>query len=75
MAASQVLNILGATLGFIGALLLYKGSFALIPMSNWESMDTIEAKTKANRRLQILQRSGLSFVMASFATQIIAQFV
>jgi hypothetical protein len=72
-----LINLAAAVLGAVGAIVLFKGSFAYESFSPWHSRsqraDTVKAQTERNRR-QIMQRIGLGLILASFVLQGAAQF-
>jgi hypothetical protein len=72
----RLINLAAAVLGAVGAIVLFKGSFAYEGFAqtygrDWEA---IKAQTKRNRRRQIMQRIGLGLILASFVLQGAAQF-
>jgi hypothetical protein len=70
------LNLAAAVLGAIGAIVLFKGSFAYESFSQNYGRDGVamRAQIDRNRRRQRKQRIGLGLILASFVLQGVAQF-
>jgi hypothetical protein len=73
----RLINLAAAVLGAIGAIILFKGSFAYEGFALYYGRDRelLEEQSKRNRRRQIMQRIGLVLILASFVPQGAAQFV
>jgi hypothetical protein len=75
MNITKALNIASATVGVMGTVLMYKGTFGLVvPGSYFMDAAGNEATRKANNRRQLLQRLGLTLLTISFLLQGVAQF-
>jgi hypothetical protein len=70
MTPGRWINLVAVALGALGALVLYKGSFAFESLMAYDIDD--KALGARNRRRQTLQRAGLSLLFASFALQAFA---
>jgi hypothetical protein len=77
MTPGRWINLVAAVLGAIGAIVLFKGSFAYEGFSQIYSRDgeAVKAQTARNRRRQIMQRIGIGLILASFVVQGAAQFL
>lgn len=69
-----LLNLLSATFGLIGTLLLYKGSYALEQFSEYMSEEQVQQRAAQNDKRIRIQRAGLALLTCSFALQFAAQF-
>jgi hypothetical protein len=75
LSCQQILNLVSALSGVIGALILFKWSFAFETPPSWVDDKAIKARDERNRSRMVMQRIGLLFICASFALQAISQFV
>ncbi|SFK78906.1 hypothetical protein [Methylocapsa palsarum] len=72
MTLSKVFNLVAAVLGMLGALILYKGSFAYESPGAYMDNAMVDAMRSRNTRRLFAQRLGLGLISASFALQIAA---
>jgi hypothetical protein len=71
------LNVAAAILGSLGALILFKWSFAFESLPFYDDRAGTISKPIGlrNRRRQTMQRVGLALILVSFILQGVAQFV
>jgi hypothetical protein len=69
MTLGRWINLAGVVLGAIGALVLYKWSFALESYTQRHDDASIKAQRARNLQRQRMQRVGLGLICASFAMQ------
>ena len=74
MNITKALNIISAVVGFVGTVLMYKGTFGLVVPGAYMSTALLAEMKRANDRRQLLQKSGLLLLTVSFLLQGIAQF-
>ncbi len=70
-----LLNVLAASNGMIGSILLYKGSFSFEAPAVYADEKFLNDMAKRNKRRQLIQRAGMIFLFIGFLLQCIAQFV
>jgi hypothetical protein len=76
LTADRWLNVAAAILGSLGAIILFKWSFAFesLPFYDDRAGTISKGFGLRNRRRQAMQRVGLALILASFVVQGIAQF-
>ena len=74
MNITKILNIVSAVAGFVGTLLMSKGTFGFVVAGAYMDVAGDVATKKANDRRACLQRLGLAFLAVSFLLQGISQF-
>jgi hypothetical protein len=74
MTPGRWINLAAVVLGALGALVLYKGSFAFESFGQWHDAASIKAQSARNLRRQTMQRVGLGLICASFVLQGVALF-
>lgn len=74
MNITKALNIVSAAAGFIGTLMMSKGTFGFVVAGAYMDVAGDAATRKANDRRAYLQRWGLALLTVSFLLQGIAQF-
>lgn len=74
LTIGRVISLVAAVAGAIGTLLLYKGSFAFVQLGGWADDKLVAETIERNRKLQLRQRLGLTFILAGFILGGVAQF-
>jgi hypothetical protein len=67
MTLGRWINLVAVALGAIGALVLYKWSFAFESFGQYYDAASVKAQSARNLRRQMMQRVGLGLICASFA--------
>jgi hypothetical protein len=75
MNLPTLLNILAASSGMFGSVLLYKGSFSFEAPTGYMNQGLLDDIAKRNKKRKLLQRIGMIFLFIGFLFQCIAQFV
>ena len=74
MTPGRWINLAAVALGALGAIILYKWSFAFESFGQWHDAASIKAQTARNLQRQTMQRVGLGLICASFVLQGLALF-
>jgi hypothetical protein len=71
---AKTLNAAAATLGALGTLLLFKGSFTYEAPGAYMTLELIQKMGQRNLRRQRLQRAGLALLTISFVLSGVSLF-